>query len=183
MPDPEFILLGDALWLDFSNTAPFLPHRHDKLPDAGSYHRWSKAVKLNPEGDSEFEAVRQFRDSLLTLAQCLDGGRTPSSALIQTINGHLTHVEGTESLLRVGGAWRLRFHPLRPPTPLEAMAASAAATLANPLANVRRCTAPDCGLYFADHTPQQNRRWCSPARCGHRGRVERRRASRVTPLV
>ena len=58
---------------------------------------------------------------------------------------------------------------MRPPTPIEAIAASAAATLANPLAHVRRCAGTDCGLYFTDLTPQQSRRWCSPGRCGTAG--------------
>jgi len=183
MADPEFILLGDTLWLDFANTAPFLPHRHDRLPDAAAYHRWIKSVKLGADASVDFERVRRFRDQLVALAECLDAGRTPSSAVTQVINGILSGLEGTERLLRVGGAWRLRFHAVRSPNPLEAIAASAAATLANPLAYIRRCAAPDCGLHFADLTPQQSRRWCSPGRCGHRGRVERRRVSRVTPLV
>ena len=183
MADPEFILLGDTLWLDFANTAPFLPHRHDRLLDPAAYHRWTKAVKLNPDASAEFDSVRRFRDLLVVLAESLDAGRTPSSAVTQVINGILGGLEGTERLLRVSGAWRLRFQAGRPPTSLEAIASSAAITLANPLAYVRRCAAPDCGLHFADLTPQQSRRWCSPSRCGHRGRVERRRVSRVTPLV
>ena len=183
MADPEFILLGDALWLDFANTAPFLPHRHDHLPDHAAYVRWNRALKLSAESDVAIDRVRRMRDQLLEMAQCLDAGRTPSSALTQSINGVLGGLDGTEQLIRVGVAWRLRFQTMRPPTPVEAIAASAAATLANPLAHVRRCAGIDCGLYFTDLTPQQSRRWCSPGRCGHRGRVERRRVSRATPLL
>jgi predicted RNA-binding Zn ribbon-like protein len=183
MADSEFILLGDALWLDFANTAPFLPHRHDRLPDHAAYLRWTRALKLSAEGDVEIERVRRLRDQLVDLAQCLDAARTPSSALTQGINAILGGLEGTEKLIRVGGAWRLRFQTMRPPTPIEAIAASAASTLANPLAHVRRCAGIDCGLHFTDLTPQQGRRWCSPGRCGHRGRVERRRVSRATPLL
>ena len=53
----------------------------------------------------------------------------------------------------------------------------------NPLAKVRQCTNPECGLYFVDESPNQSRRWCSRSRCGLRGGFERRRRSRPTPLV
>ena len=85
MADPEFILLGDALWLDFANTAPFLPHRHDHLPDHAAYVRWNRALKLSAESDVAIDRVRRLRDQLLEMAQCLDAGRTPSSALTQAI--------------------------------------------------------------------------------------------------
>jgi len=85
MADPEFILLGDALWLDFANTAPFLPHRHDHLPDHAAYVRWNRALKLSAESDVDIDRVRRLRDQLLEMAQYLDAGRTPSSALTQAI--------------------------------------------------------------------------------------------------
>ncbi|HXI19457.1 MAG TPA: CGNR zinc finger domain-containing protein, partial [Gemmatimonadales bacterium] len=55
--------------------------------------------------------------------------------------------------------------------------------LANPLVTVRRCANPECGLFIADESPTQSRRWCSRARCGQLGRIERRRRSRPTPLI
>jgi predicted RNA-binding Zn ribbon-like protein len=184
MADPEFVLLGDATWLDFINTVPAVPSAVDSLPDAAAYHRWTKALKLAPDpASTSFDSVRRLRTRLHQLARLLDEDRAPSSAITQTINEILTRVEGRQQLVRVGGTWRLRFHPLRPASALEAVAVSASETLATPIAQVRRCSAPDCGLYFTDLTPQQGRRWCSFKRCGHRGRVERRRASRVTPLV
>jgi predicted RNA-binding Zn ribbon-like protein len=181
--DSEFILLGDTLWLDFVNTAPLPPHQPEKLPDAAAYQRWMQVVQLTPDNDIDFGQVRRFRTQLQALAQCLDAGRTPSPAATEVISRMLGRLEGTERLLRAGGHWRLQFQPLRPPLSLEAIAASAAATLANPVAAVRRCAGEGCGLYLADFTPEQSRRWCSPARCGRRGQVERRRVSRATPMV
>jgi predicted RNA-binding Zn ribbon-like protein len=181
--DSAFILLGDTLWLDFVNTAPLPPHRPETLPDAAAYLHWMRLVRLTPDRDVDFGQVRQFRTRLQALAQCLDAGRTPSPAVTEVISGMLSRLEGTEQLLRVGGSWRLRFQPLRPPTSLEAIAASAAATLANPVAAVRRCAGESCGLYLADFSAEQSRRWCSPSRCGRRGQVERRRVSRAAPMV
>ena len=46
--------------------------------------------------------MRRLRDQLLEMAQYLDAGRTPSSALTQAINGVLGGLEGTEQLIRPG---------------------------------------------------------------------------------
>ena len=48
MPDPEFLLLGDALWLDFANTAGTPPGSGELLANPGEYLRWAKAVRLEP---------------------------------------------------------------------------------------------------------------------------------------
>ena len=50
MSDPEFILLGDAVWIDFINTAHGRqPDSPDGLADPAAYHRWSKAEKLTSD--------------------------------------------------------------------------------------------------------------------------------------
>jgi predicted RNA-binding Zn ribbon-like protein len=183
MPDAEFLLLGHALWLEFVNTAEAVG-RPDRLVDAAAYLRWTKAVRVEaPTAASAFDETRRFRDQLLTLARALDGSGRPAPTAIAAINGRLAALEGREQLVRIGGSWRIRFALLRPPTALEAIARSAAETLANPLAIVRECANPECGLYLMDDSPNQNRRWCSPVRCGHRGRIERRRGTRPTPVV
>ncbi len=183
MPDEEFLLLGDALWLEFVNTLAALA-RPDGLPDPAAYLRWTKAVRLDPPRDAAaFDDACRFRDQLLTLARALDGSRKPPSSAIEAINVRLAVLEGREQLVRVGGAWQVRFAPARPPSALEAIARSAAETLANPLAFVRLCANPECGLFVVDDSPHQDRRWCSRSRCGLGGRVERRRRTRPTPLV
>jgi predicted RNA-binding Zn ribbon-like protein len=184
MPDAEFLLLGDALWLEFVNTVAG-PGREDALPDAQAYLHWTKAMRLaSPGAAAAFEEVRRFREQLLAMARALGSSRRhPLASGIEAVNTHLASLTGREHLIRVGGAWRLRFAPARPPTALEAVARSVAETLANPVAVVRACANPECGLYLMDDSPNQTRRWCSPSRCGVRGRTERRRRSRPTPLV
>jgi predicted RNA-binding Zn ribbon-like protein len=183
MPDAEFLLLGDAPWLEFINSAAG-PRRADTLPDQQAYLRWTKAMRLDPSaGPSAFEEALRFREQLISLAQALAGRRIPPASVVEAVNSRLATLEGRERLIRVGGTWRLRFGPSRQPGAIEAIARSAAETLANPLVMVRTCANPDCGLYLMDDSPTQSRRWCSPSRCGLSGRTERRRRSRPTPLV
>ena len=39
--DPEFTLLGDALWLDFVNTKLTAPGNHDLMQDVAASPRWT----------------------------------------------------------------------------------------------------------------------------------------------
>lgn len=183
MPDAEFLLLGDALWLEFVNTAAG-PGRQDALFDLQAYLRWTKALRLEPPGGAaDFDEARRFRGQLLAMVRALAASSHPPASGIEAVNVRLATLEGHERLIRVGGAWRIRFAPARPPTALEAVARSVAETLARPVAVVRACANGECGLYLLDDSLGQGRRWCSPTRCGVQGRIERRRRSRPTPLV
>jgi predicted RNA-binding Zn ribbon-like protein len=180
MADPEFLLPGDALWIDFITTAATPPTLADLLPDAAAFHRWTKAVKLAaPTGSADFDTARLLRARLLDLATALEAHRPPPPSAIAIINGFLADLAGREQLVRIGGSWRIRFTPGRPPTALEAIAGSAAQTLAQAVVLIRRCPSPDCGLFMLDEGPRPEpgcRRGCAP-------RVERRRRTPITPLV
>jgi predicted RNA-binding Zn ribbon-like protein len=176
MAAPEFTLLGDAVWLDFVNSArgrdPFPP---DLLPDADAYARWSLLQQLEPGADVTFALVRTFRDHLTQLAEALAAGLQAPGGAVAAINGQLDRCTGRHQLTRVNGHWRLRFAPARPLGALEAIARSAAATLADQAALVRRCAGETCSLFFTDSTATQSRHWCDAAVCGRGARVERRR--------
>ncbi|MFN8650705.1 MAG: CGNR zinc finger domain-containing protein [Gemmatimonadales bacterium] len=183
MSDPEFLLLGDALWLEFVNTQAG-PGRADAIPDPPAWLRWTTALRLEaPRHAADLEAAHRFREKLARLAESLAGRRGPSPSGVEAVNAELAAHPAHEQLVRVGGAWQLRAVSSRPPTALEAIARSAAETLATPSALVRACANPDCGLYLLDASTGQGRHWCSPARCGTTQRPERRRRSRLTPLV
>ena len=176
MATSEFTLLGDAVWLDFVNSARGRdPAPPDLLPDADAYARWSLAQELEPGTDVAFAVIRTFRDQLTALAEALHAEMPPPGAAIAAINAQLASCTGVHQLTRVNGRWRICFAPGRPLRALEAIARSAAATLADRAAVVRRCAGETCSLFFTDGTSTGSRRWCDPAICGANGRVERRR--------
>jgi predicted RNA-binding Zn ribbon-like protein len=177
MPDPEFTLLGDACWLDFVNTARGRAAAPpDRLPDPAAYHRWTKAEKLPSDVETvPFDEILGFRRELTRLAEWLSAGRQAPASAAAAINRRLGAEGGHEQLIRTGGVWQLRFVPARPPSALEAVARSAAVSLTDRIRAVRQCAAAPCSLFFLDGSATQSRRWCSPAVCGGRGRIERRR--------
>jgi predicted RNA-binding Zn ribbon-like protein len=180
MATDAFILLGDALWLDFVNTARGrTASAPDLLTDPAAFHEWCALLHLNGDGTATpFAAVLALRERLTELAQALHDMRQPSAGAIAALNEQLAQSPGAHQLTRVAGEWRLRFAPARPPGPLEAVARSAATTLADPSVAVRQCAGQGCTLYFTDDSPTGSRRWCDPAVCGGHVWVERRRGLR-----
>lgn len=177
MGHPEFTLLGDAVWLDFVNSAMGrTPSPPDLLPDAAAFARWAHAQRLlQLDGGPPYDAVHELRRHLTELALALSAGLQPPGGAIAAINHRLASSTGSYRLIRVGGEWSLQFAPARALAPLEAIARSAAATLADRSVIVGRCAGETCSLFFADTSPSRSRRWCSPAACGAHLRVERRR--------
>jgi predicted RNA-binding Zn ribbon-like protein len=180
MASDAFILLGDALWLDFVNTARgrtgFAP---DLLTCPAAFAQWCGLQHLDGNGGGPpFPAVLVLRDRLTELAQALHDQRQPSAGAIAALNEHLARSAGSHQLTRVSGEWRLRFAPAQPLGALEAVARSAAATLADPGVAVRQCAGEGCTLFFTDDSPTGSRRWCDPAVCGGNAWVERRRGLR-----
>jgi predicted RNA-binding Zn ribbon-like protein len=178
MSESEFTLLGDAVWLDFVNTARGqVPSPPDLLPDVAAVGRWARAQSLDwVDGNAmSLDEVLTFRDRLTALAEALDSDVQPPAGSITAINDRLSRNGGSHQLTRISGEWQLRFAPARQPTLLEAIAQSAAAALADPLLFVRRCAGESCSLFFTDNSPSQGRRWCNLAVCGRQVKVERRR--------
>ncbi len=176
--EPEFTLLGDAVWLDFVNTARGrVPSPPDLLCDGAALMRWAAAQSLRlAEGEELLLAdVLAFRERLTTLAEALHSDLQPPAGSITAINQQLAANDGTHQLTRVSGEWQLRFAPARRPGLLQSIAMSAAAGLADPLLFVRRCAGDHCSLFFTDDSPSQGRRWCNATVCGRQVKVERRR--------
>lgn len=177
MADDQFTLLGDAVWLDFINTAQGrIAPPPDLLPDFDGWRRWAITRELDPGTDpSEFSSIRRFRDHLTALAEALHAERPPPGGSIAAMNELLTHRGGSQQLTRVSGQWRLQFSPSRSSTALETIARSAAGTLADPVTRVRRCAGQHCSLFFTDDSPTGSRRWCEVEVCGRDRQIERRR--------
>jgi predicted RNA-binding Zn ribbon-like protein len=179
MAHPEFTLLGDAVWLDFVNSARGRTHSpHDQLPDAAAFTRWAHAQRLMQlDAGAPYAVVRQFRQQLTALAEALARGLQPPAGAIAAINAMLAGSTGSHQLTRVSGEWRLRFAPSQALAPLEAIARSAATTLADAAVTVRRCAGETCSMFFADASANRSRVWCAPS-CAANQRVERRRSNR-----
>jgi predicted RNA-binding Zn ribbon-like protein len=177
MAESEFTLLGDALWLDFINTARGrVPTPPDLLPDDAALLRWSAAQSIDLNGGQPLlPLVLQLRERLTALAEALHAGLQPPAASIAAINEQLAQGGGCHQLTRISGGWQVRFTPERRPAILQAIAQSAAASLADSIRLVRRCAGEDCSLFFVDDSPNQSRLWCSIAVCGRQLKVERRR--------
>jgi len=178
MPGTEFILLGEAVWLDFINSARGrTPSPPDLLSDVAAFVRWTRSLRLDPGADREsLGPIHRFRTDLTALAEALHRGLGPPASAIAAVNGMLARSVGRHQLTRENGAWRLHFAPAQPLAALEAIARSAAQTLANSLVRVRCCAGSTCSLFLLDDTPSGSRRWCSPAECGREAWVERRRS-------
>jgi predicted RNA-binding Zn ribbon-like protein len=178
MSESEFTLLGDAVWLDFVNTAKGRDcSPPELLPDLAAVGRWARAQSLGWIDDNgiALTEVLGFRGRLTALAEALHADAQPPAGSIAAINEQLSQNGGSHQLTRVSGEWQLRFAPDRPPTLLEAIAQSAATALADPLLFVRRCAGDGCSLFFTDSSPNQGRRWCNASVCGLQVKVERRR--------
>jgi predicted RNA-binding Zn ribbon-like protein len=173
----EFTILGDALWLDLVNTARGrATDPPDLLPDESAVIRWAAAQRLDIHGGPPpLGLLLHFRERLTALAEALHAGLQPPATAIAAINEHLARGAGYHQLTRVSGDWRLRFAPEQRLGFLEAIAHSAAESLADSLRFVRRCAGQGCSLFFTDDSPTGSRRWCSAAVCGRQARVERRR--------
>jgi predicted RNA-binding Zn ribbon-like protein len=177
MTETEFTLLGDALWLDFINTARGRdPCPPDLLHDDAALLRWSavQTIDLNG-GPPPLNVALELRERLTALAEALHSGLQPPAASISAINRHLAQGNGCHQLTRINGEWQLRFTPEHRPGVLQAIAQSAAASLGDSLRAIRRCAGESCSLFFSDDSPSQSRRWCTAASCGGQVRVERRR--------
>jgi predicted RNA-binding Zn ribbon-like protein len=177
MADDQFTLLGDAVWLDFVNTAQGrIAPPPDLLPDFDGWRRWALTRKLDPGANpSVFPAIRRLRDHLTALAEALHAERPPPGGSIAAMNELLTDRPGSQRLTRISGQWRLQFAPSRAATALETIARSAAGTLADPVTRVRRCAGQHCSLFFTDDSPTGSRRWCDAGVCGRDRQIERRR--------
>ncbi len=178
MTAPPFVLLGDALWLDFVNTARGRGTAPpDLLADGPAWAAWCAALRLEP-GDAPFPAVVEFRQHLLEIASAAAAGEPLPSSALRALNERLAGATGYQRLVRTGGSWELGFAPGSRPVALDRVARSAAETLATPGAAVRVCDGPQCTLFVLD-LPERPTHWCSPDHCGRGRRAERRR--RATP--
>ncbi len=171
----DFVLLGDALWLDFINTACGREDDPpDLLTDPREWTRWCGLMQLTADPAS-YAAALALRAQLTDIATALATSTPVPSQSLRALNQRLQDVPGRQQLVRVSGRWELPFVPATQPGTLDRIAMTAAEILALPQSEVRICAGPTCTLFLLDRSPQLTRLWCSPTHCGRGMRVERRR--------
>jgi predicted RNA-binding Zn ribbon-like protein len=192
MPTPETIhLWGGALCLDFANSVDWredetpLTPATDALAEPATLARWGRRVGLFRRGAEpaagELAAARELRAALHAVFAAIARGEDPPAPALARLAADLAEAAGAGRLERRDGAWRLTWPAGDPRHVRLAVAADAAALLADPerLARVRRCPGHDCGWLFLDASGR--RRWCSMQTCGSRAKMrrlyERRRAA------
>ena len=174
-----FVILGDAIWIDFVNTGRGTGPVLDRLVDHNTYLQWTRLEKLPPDDPPlPFPDIIEFRERLTGLAKAIGAQKQAPASAIHAINAILGQSTGYHQLTRVQGSYRTVFTPVRTSTAVDAIARSAAITLSDPEAIVRQCSGQACNLFFVDSSPNHSRRWCSGATCGKQLRVDRRRTVR-----
>jgi predicted RNA-binding Zn ribbon-like protein len=188
--------VGHRLALDFANlwlpddtpeeSRASYPVLVDFLAARRVIHIASKPALLtlwqtSPEEVADFlRKAASFRSALNILFQARIGGAEISHALVEPVNKILAHTAGYDRLepLEEHGAgqpdWRLALHARAQGLEwlLTAIARSAAELISEgPLAPIRKCVNPRCGLFFYDDSRTGRRRWCSMAVCGNRAKV------------
>ena len=185
---PEFLFVGNDLWLDFVNTEVVADGtRVDLLGSEANLREW--LIKAGIPGgwdaphsiDSDLlSRALEFRALLRRMADGMSRGLPAPEEAIRAVNRLLRSRSGSEQLFRHGDRWRKEFRAddAGEAAPLLPIAHSAADLIAEGDPRlVRKCEGPTCILYFYDTSKNHKRRWCSMAGCGnrHKAAVHRKR--------
>jgi len=200
---PEFVFIGDRLWLDFVNsddsrrasTSADVVRRVDALRDFDLFIDWlhsaavldveraagmrRRAIQQPAGAAAALVDARRVRSALRTLAERgLQSGKARADALdeINRIHGRSAGTRRVEA--RADGSYARTFVTVGDAFAglMIAVVDSAADSLiAGELARVHRCSDPRCPHVFIDTTKNGRRRWCDMATCGNRAKAARHR--------
>ena len=133
-------------------------------------HKWSKS-----EQNRLTQIAQNFRDELRAMAEKVVAKREIPESSRESINDLLAQQSEYSSIERTRSGFEIRKHREldRPEQLLFSIAESAAALLCEAnLALVKKCSNPECTLFFFDSTKNHRRRWCSMQTCGNRMKVD-----------
>ncbi len=177
--------VGNALWLDFVNTAIMQNGQDiDLLGDDADVAAWGTQAGITAfaaeaaqggaaptQAHSLLDAAREFRQVLHRLAVVCAAGGVVSGDILDAVNARLGLRQGHDTLSRHETEYALVFHEVGTGEDIlfARLARSAAELLAGGDAHlVRKCENPACVLYFYDNSKNHARRWCSMSGCGNR---------------
>ena len=198
-PVPEFIFLGDRLWLDFVNTDDARRadgvRRVDALRDFDLFIDWLHAAAVLDAERAAGIRRRAFQQPAGAAAALVDARRVRSALralaergaqsvkarvdALAEINRILGRSAGTRRVeLRPDGSFARAFVPVGDAFAgllIPIVESAADALILDELPRVRRCADPRCARVFQDETKNGRRRWCDMATCGNRAKAARHR--------
>ncbi|QFU85239.1 CGNR zinc finger domain-containing protein [Amycolatopsis sp. YIM 10] len=129
-------------------------------------------VRIRP---AELRDIKQFRDTLWTVAHVVAAAEEPNEDELEIINA------AAESSLRPRIALDTGVCEWATPiTGTQVLGTAAREAIdvigGDRIDRLRECEAEDCALVFLDTSRPGNRRWCSMQRCGNRHKVKAYRA-------
>lgn len=183
-----FLLIANALWLDFVNTEIAVEGEPvDLLQSEADLRAWLAQAGVLGAGEPPdvtlLPRALELRAFLRSLAGQLSQGLPISAEAAETLNGWLRSRRGSLQLQRRDEGWELGFQSEDAPgaDALFPLVQSAADLLsAGDWHLVRRCEGPKCILFFYDTSKNHKRRWCRMEGCGnrHKAAVHYRRQRR-----
>jgi predicted RNA-binding Zn ribbon-like protein len=167
--------------LDFVNSADWtsaqeVVEEQDALLEPDSLERWGERLGVagRSGGAEELERGRALRSALHAIFSALARGDEPDELpLVRWWDVYAEAVAAGSIRRQKNGGFGFDWPPEETRRVRFAVAADAAALLADParLARLRRCPGRDCGWLFLDMSGR--RRWCSMATCGSREKMRR----------
>jgi predicted RNA-binding Zn ribbon-like protein len=127
-----------------------------------------------PVTAAQLAQARELREGVDRVLRAVAAGDRPRAADVRLLNETASASPPPVARLRVAADGTPRRHVPRPADPVAAAFSALAADaidLATSGVAVRVCAAEDCGIRFADSSPQRNRQWCSMGRCGNRAKA------------
>jgi predicted RNA-binding Zn ribbon-like protein len=189
VPDAAPTLLGGRLAVDFANAPgyPGVPGQQLSWEEFVAFLEASRIVsaerganllsltRTDPQAaDALLSRAVRLRDTLRKAFAAIIRHERISADWVEPVNEILRITEGHDELGFDGTNWKLEFIAREGGLEwlLAAVARSAAEIITEgPLARLRLCANPDCGLFFCDTSRTRRRRWCSMAVCGNRHKV------------
>lgn len=182
--EKRFIFEGNDVCLDFINTE--IIDRGKKVDLLSGYREFvswlAEAGCIDPGtyermlGQSGYDheeilgGIKSFRTKLRDMAQVISAGKPLRLSHIELVNDILRKDTRYSKLILIDCNPRLITHSSSAMSDPRLPIAHAAAELLTKkdLPLVRKCSNPDCSLFFYDESKNHARRWCSMDRCGNR---------------
>jgi predicted RNA-binding Zn ribbon-like protein len=180
-----FIYVGGRRCLNFVGT---MKHRNSSreelLTESKLLSDWAVQAGLVDTAidvtEDDLASAIELREAIYrTISAQLDGHRH-QAADVELLNERAAQTQLTPRLLETGGTRRDGTAAQL----LASLAADLLELMAGPdIANVKRCSHPDCTRLYVDSSRAKNRHWCGMGTCGNKAKVkafrERQRASTI----